>query len=99
LKVYDRTILVLKNAITRAKLGNDDRLAALKKLDAESRRLEGIVRGDVTFDSHVQEERRRSPAYGGMTVSGPARRVARKAPREQLSLPTARDVTGRKASG
>jgi hypothetical protein len=95
LKVYDRTILVLKNAIARAKLGNDDRLAALKKLDAEARRLERIVRGETTFDELVQEERRRSRSLGGMTVAGPARRPAPRAPREQLTL---RPSPGRKAS-
>ncbi len=45
LAVYDRTIEVLRGAVTQARLGNDDRSAALKRLDAESRRLERTARG------------------------------------------------------
>ena len=42
LKVYDETIRVMKTAVQKAKLGNDDRLAALRRLDDEARRLEGL---------------------------------------------------------
>src|SRR5579862_5292985 len=41
LKVYDRTISVLKTAVERAKLGNDERLGAIRRLDEQARRLEG----------------------------------------------------------
>jgi len=40
LKVYDETIRVLKSAVARARLGQDDRMAALRALDRASRRLE-----------------------------------------------------------
>ena len=40
LRVYDETIRVLKTAVARAKIGNDDRLSALRRLDAEARRLD-----------------------------------------------------------
>ena len=40
LKVYDETIGVMKAAVKKAKLGQDDRLAALKRLDDEARRVE-----------------------------------------------------------
>ena len=40
LKVYDETIAVMKTAVEKAKLGEDDRLAALKRLDDEARRVE-----------------------------------------------------------
>jgi hypothetical protein len=33
--VYDKTIDVLKSAVARAKLGNDDKLDALRRLDAQ----------------------------------------------------------------
>src|SRR3984885_13005806 len=39
-RVYDETIRVMKDAVARAKLGQSDRLFAIKRLDAESRRLE-----------------------------------------------------------
>jgi uncharacterized protein len=68
-KVYDRTIAVLKNAVERAKLGQDDRLHAIRRLDREARRLERTASGP-TFGSFVDEERRRSPEYGGRSVFG-----------------------------
>jgi hypothetical protein len=87
LRVYDETLRVMRDAVERAKLGQDDRLSALRKLDAESRRLEAVVSGPP-FDDIVEDERRSSFAHGGMTVSGPARRPTRP-PRSsrQLALP------------
>jgi len=40
LRVYDQTLRVLKDAVTRAKLGQDERLAALRRLDAQARRAD-----------------------------------------------------------
>jgi hypothetical protein len=71
LKVYDETIRVMKDAVETAKLGNADRLAALERLDDAARRLEHVVE-DVAFERLVEDEKRRSPALGGMTVLGPA---------------------------
>lgn len=68
-KVYDQTIAVLKSAITRAKLGQDDRVAAIARLDRESRRLERSATGP-TLPEYVDEERRRSAEYGGRSVFG-----------------------------
>jgi hypothetical protein len=67
--VYDRTIEVLKSAVARAKLGNEERLDALRRLDAQSRRLERIASGPSLPD-HVAEERRRSHVHGGRSVFG-----------------------------
>jgi hypothetical protein len=67
LKVYDETIRVLKHAIEHARLGNDDRLAAIERLDSQARALERVARGP-TFDAFIAEERAKSPAYGGRTV-------------------------------
>lgn len=79
LTVYDETIRVLRAALDRARLGMDDRLAAVRRLDAQARRLEDWVRGP-TVPEVIVEERARSAEYGGRTVSGPA-------PRRQLRLP------------
>jgi hypothetical protein len=49
LKVYDETIRILKSAVQRAKLGQDEQLAALQKLDGESRKLERAAKGP-TFE-------------------------------------------------
>lgn len=67
LKVYDQTIRVLKDAVSRAKLGNDERLAAIRQLDAQARALEGHVAGP-SFEAFVADERARSDVYGGRTV-------------------------------
>jgi hypothetical protein len=67
LKVYDQTIRVLKDAVGRAKLGNDERLAAIRQLDAQARALEGHVAGP-SFEEFIAEEQGRAPEYGGRTV-------------------------------
>jgi uncharacterized protein len=69
LKVYDKTIEVLKLAVTSAKLGNEDRLAALQRLDQQARRLERDATGPSLVE-HSAEERRRSHEYGGRSVFG-----------------------------
>ncbi|MFL5166675.1 MAG: DUF763 domain-containing protein, partial [Microvirga sp.] len=71
LRVYDETIRVLKSAVAKAKLGREEELGALKRLDDAARRLERVARGP-SLDAFIDEERRRSPAYGGRTVFGPA---------------------------
>jgi uncharacterized protein len=62
LAVYDETIRVLKSAVCKAKLGNDEELAALKRLDAQARRLEWRVAGPSVPELIAQERR---PAWGG----------------------------------
>jgi len=69
LAVYDRTISVLKDAVTAATLGNDDRMAAIRRLDDAARRLERTAAGP-SFSDFVAAERRDSHAYGGRTVFG-----------------------------
>ena len=67
--VFDQTIAVLKTAVTQAKLGQDDRLHAIQRLDAESRRLERFAGGpDVA--GVIADERARSASYGGRSVFG-----------------------------
>jgi uncharacterized protein len=85
LRVYDETLRVMREAVERAKLGVDDRLSALRKLSDEARRLESAWRGPP-FERIVEEERRNSFAYGGMTVAGPARKPPRTRS-DQLELP------------
>jgi len=68
LKVYDQTIRVLKSAVTRAKLGQGEELAAIKRLDVEARRLEAHATGP-SLDQIIAEERALAPLYGGRTVA------------------------------
>ena len=69
LKVYDRTIEVMKAAVKKAKLGQSDELAAIKRLDAEARRLEAHASGP-SAEALIAEERTRSHEYGGRSVFG-----------------------------
>jgi len=68
-KVYDETIRVLKSAVTKAKLGQDEQLSALERLDSESRRLERVVDGPPLQDM-ISEEFELSHTYGGRSVFG-----------------------------
>ena len=43
LPVYDHTIAVLRDAVSAAKLGREEKLAALARLAAEARRLEAVA--------------------------------------------------------
>jgi hypothetical protein len=67
LKVYDRTLSVLRQAVTSAKLGNDERLGALRELDRQARLLERTAT-EPDFASHVERERQASPGFDGKTV-------------------------------
>jgi hypothetical protein len=72
LAVYDETLRVLRRAVEHARLGNDDRLTAIKRLDQQARRLEGATRGE-SFAAILARERRDSHRHGGVTVSGSTR--------------------------
>jgi hypothetical protein len=85
LRVYDETIQVLRRAVKTAKIGNDDRLSAIQRLDQQVRAIERAVDGP-TFARFLAAERRAAVKYGGRTVSGPApRHPAPKPPRTKGS--------------
>jgi hypothetical protein len=67
LAVYDRTIAVMTDAVEKARLGNDDRMAALRELDRQARGLEGSG-GGPPVEELFARERRRSRELGGRTV-------------------------------
>ena len=69
LKVYDHTIAVMKSAVRKAKLGQSEELAAIRRLDDQARQLERVA-GDRTWDAIVEDEMRLSPRYGGRSVFG-----------------------------
>lgn len=69
LKVYDETIRVLKSAVCKAKLGREEELYALQRLDAQARSLEGDAAGS-SFDALIGQERQLSAVYGGRSVFG-----------------------------
>jgi uncharacterized protein len=69
IKVYDETIRVLKSAVQKSKLGRDEELAALKRLDDQARRLERTIQGP-SLDSFIATERAASPTLDGRSVFG-----------------------------
>jgi uncharacterized protein len=69
LRVYDRTIEVLKSAVQKAKLGREEEVGALRRLDDQSRLLERRAAGPPV-DEFIAQERRDSHAYGGRSVFG-----------------------------
>ncbi len=97
LKVYDETIRVLKSAVQKAKLGQDDELAALQKLDRESRKLERVATGP-TVERFIAKEFEHSADYGGRSVFGWERPATPAAGQSLARAPEIKRVAG-KASG
>ena len=56
LAVYDETIGVLKRAVERAKLGEGERLAAIRRLDDQARRIDAAAMTPEEFDRGVAAE-------------------------------------------
>ena len=67
LRVYDETIRVMKSAVQRAKLGREEELGALKRLDEQARVLEQYVSGPPV-EELIADERRASYSYNGRSV-------------------------------
>jgi uncharacterized protein len=55
--------------VANAKLGRDEELAAIRRLDEQARVLERTATGP-TVDAFIAEERERSHEYGGRSVFG-----------------------------
>jgi len=69
LKVYDETIKVLKSAVQKARLGREEELGALKRLDDQARMLERAATGP-SVEKVIADEFAASPGYGGRSVFG-----------------------------
>jgi hypothetical protein len=69
IKVYDETIRVLKSAVIRARIGRDEELGALKRLDDQARALERRATGPGVAEL-ITRERENSHFYGGRSVFG-----------------------------
>ena len=97
LKVYDETIKVLKSAVQKAKLGRDEELGALRRLDEQSRKLERHRNGPTV--ANLMRKRLIARICGGRSVFGweplPADFTSKQSPRhtavaEQIVLTGAR---------
>jgi hypothetical protein len=69
IKVYDRTIDVMKTAVRNARLGHGEELDAIRRLDVQARRLEAHATGP-SVEALIAEERHNSHAFGGRSVFG-----------------------------
>jgi hypothetical protein len=90
LTIYDETLAVLRRAVNQAKLGQDEKLAALRRLDEQCRTLEAAATGHsqrapaLSLPAIISDQRRRAPAWDGRTCFGSVARRPR-----QLRLPFA----------
>ncbi|HEV7602097.1 MAG TPA: DUF763 domain-containing protein [Bradyrhizobium sp.] len=78
IKVYDETIRVLKSAVQKAKLGRDEEIQALRRLDDQARRLERSASGP-SLEAFIATERNNSASLGGRSVFGWEAEIATKA--------------------
>ena len=85
IRVYDETISVLKSAVQKAKLGHEEELGALQRLDAQARALERHARGP-SVEALIAQERERSHSYGGRSVFGWAEKPERASAVARLPL-------------
>jgi hypothetical protein len=69
LRVYDHTIRVMTSAVQKAKLGEAEEMAALKRLDEQARRLERVATGP-SVEEMIADERERSASFAGRSVFG-----------------------------
>jgi hypothetical protein len=88
LTIYDETLRVFRRAVDGAKLGQGDKLAALRRLDDQCRIVEAAAGGRTlpasaaaTLSAVVAREKRASTSLGGRTCANAPRR------HRQLSLP------------
>lgn len=75
LRVYDKTIEVLKSAVVKAKLGRAEEFVAIVRLDAQARRLEHHAEGPA-IETLMASDTDLSPHYGGRSVFGWAKESA-----------------------
>jgi len=73
LKIYDEAIDTLQRAIHRAKIGNSDKIEAIRTLSEISRKAEESFTPNTNLDALIQKERDESYKYGGRTVFGDAK--------------------------
>jgi hypothetical protein len=71
-KVYDETLSTLQTAIQRAKMGNNDKNEAIKRLSQIAENAEKDFTPNANFEKVIEKERNDSWKYGGRTVFGKA---------------------------
>ncbi len=85
-KVYDETIDVLHKAVEKAKIGQSDKLQAIKKLTELAQKAEENFIPNNNFEQLIEKERNESWQYGGRTVMGKEKPPSRRSKGVQLRL-------------
>jgi hypothetical protein len=78
IKVYDETISTLQKAVQKAKIGQSDKLQAIKKLTELAQKAEDNFIPNDNFEQLIEKERNESWRYGGRTVMGKAQPPSRR---------------------
>ncbi|RFM33367.1 DUF763 domain-containing protein [Chitinophaga silvisoli] len=68
--VYDETISVMREAVNKAKIGQNDKQEAIRKLSVLSQQVEKDFIPNERFDEVVTRERNDSWKHGGRTIFG-----------------------------
>jgi hypothetical protein len=81
--VYDETIGILQTAVHKAKIGQSDKLEAIRQLSVMAQRSEKDFSPSGRLEDWIEEERRDSWKYNGRTVFGKALPPGELPPTEQ----------------
>jgi hypothetical protein len=84
--VYDETIGILQTAVHKAKIGQSDKLEAIRQLSVMAQRSEKDFSPSGGLEDWIEKERRDSWKYNGRTVFGKALPPAEQAKSKQLRL-------------
>ncbi len=68
LKTYDESISILREAIGKSRLLNNERLSCLKRLYSLSRKIEEELEPEADFKKTMKKENEESELYGGRSV-------------------------------
>ena len=85
-KIYDETLDILRTGIEKSKLGNSDKMQAIKKLHEINVKLEENFTPDFDIQEVIEEERNNSWRYGGKTVFGDAKPPGNRKPDGGIQL-------------
>jgi hypothetical protein len=85
-RVYDETIGILQTAVQKAKLGQGDKLQAIRQLSGLARRAEEDFIPSGGVQEWIDKEREDSWKYGGRTVYGREQPPAGRGRSQQLRL-------------
>lgn len=84
--VYDETINILQSAVHKAKIGQSDKLDAVRKLTELAQKAEKDFTPAGGLEEYIEKERKDSWKYGGRTVYGKEKPPADQAKGRQLRL-------------